>query len=62
MLWRHGERRAGFRIASHATGPEVEREGAEAPKLNPTTGGQARGHVLKYRVDRQLNISTRELW
>ena len=62
MLWRQGDWSAGLGIASHATRPEVEREGTEAANLNSLTAGQARGHVLDKRLDRQFNILTRELW
>ena len=62
VLWRQGDWSAGLGVASHATGSEVEREGAEAANLNSLTGGQARGHVLDKRLYRQFNILTRELW
>ncbi len=58
MLWRQGDRSPVPGIASKATRAEVERERAEAANLNPATGSQARGYVLKHCVDRQLNIST----
>ena len=61
VLGRERDRGAGLGISTHAPRTEVQREAAEAADLDALAAREAVGHMLEYRLHRELDVPIRQL-